>query len=320
MNDILRQIEFCGIVPVVKIEDAEKAVPLCRALIKGGIRCVEITFRTSAAAEAIERITNELPEMLVGAGTVLTSEQADAAVAAGAKFIVSPGFNPENVKYCLSKGITVVPGCATCGEMEQAMALGLDTVKFFPAEANGGAAAIKAMSAPYKGLHFMPTGGVSLDNMMDYLSLPCVVACGGSFMVKEALIKAENYDEITRLTYQAVAKMHGFFLKHVGINCADENDCRSTADKLCRFAMVSPDERSGAIFAGTLFEVMKNPGLGTNGHIAIGCNFPFRALAFLESQGFAPDMSTAKYDEKGKLKVVYFKDEIGGFAFHIVGK
>lgn len=125
MNDILRQIEFCGIVPVVKIEDAEKAVPLCRALIKGGIRCVEITFRTSAAAEAIERITKELPEMLVGAGTVLTSEQADAAVAAGAKFIVSPGFNPENVKYCLSKGITVVPGCATCGEMEQAMALGL---------------------------------------------------------------------------------------------------------------------------------------------------------------------------------------------------
>lgn len=320
MNDILRQIELCGIVPVVKTEDAEKAVPLCRALIKGGIRCVEITFRTGAAAEAIERITKELPEMLVGAGTVLTSAQADAAVAAGAKFIVSPGFNPENVKYCLSKGITVVPGCATCGEMEQAMALGLDTVKFFPAEANGGAAAIKAMSAPYNGLHFMPTGGVSLDNMMDYLSLPCVVACGGSFMVKEALIKAENYDEITRLTYQAVAKMHGFFLKHVGINCTDENDCRSTADKLCRFAMVSPDEKSGAIFAGTLFEVMKNPGAGTNGHIAIGCNFPFRALAFLENQGFAPDMSTAKYDEKGRLKVVYFKDEIGGFAFHIVGK
>ena len=162
MNDVLKQIELCGIVPVVKIEDAEKAVPLCKALMKGGIMCAEITFRTAAAADAIRRITAELPEMLVGAGTVLTREQADAAVDAGAKFIVSPGFNPENVRYCLSKGVTVVPGCATCGEMEQAMALGLDTVKFFPAEANGGAAAIKAMSAPYKGLRFMPTGGVSL--------------------------------------------------------------------------------------------------------------------------------------------------------------
>ena len=200
------------------------------------------------------------------------------------------------------------------------MALGLDTVKFFPAEANGGAAAIKAMSAPYKGLHFMPTGGVSLDNMMDYLSLPCVVACGGSFMVKESLIKSENYEEITRLTYQAVAKMHGFFLKHIGINAKNEDDCRATVDKLCRFAMLTPDERTGGIFAGTLFEVMKSPYRGTNGHIAVGCNFPFRALAFLENQGFAADMSTATYDDKGKLKFVYFKDEIGGFAFHIVSK
>ena len=320
MNDVLKQIELCGIVPVVKIENAEKAVPLCKALMKGGIMCAEITFRTEAAAKAIRTTTAELPEVGVGGGTVLTREQADAAVEAGAKFIVSPGFNPENVKYCLSKGVTVVPGCATCGEMEQAMALGLDTVKFFPAEANGGAAAIKAMSAPYKGLHFMPTGGVSLDNMMDYLSLPCVVACGGSFMVKESLIKSENYEEITRLTYQAVAKMHGFFLKHIGINAKDENDCRATVDKLCRFAMLTPDERTGGIFAGTLFEVMKSPYRGTNGHIAVGCNFPFRALAFLENQGFAADMSTASYDDKGKLKFVYFKDEIGGFAFHIVEK
>lgn len=320
MNDILKKIEVCGIIPVVKIDDAENAVPLCRALLAGGINAVEITFRTDAAEQAIKNITRGVPEMLVGAGTVLTKAQADAAVGAGAKFIVSPGFNPENVKYCISKGVTVIPGCATCGECEQAMALGLDTVKFFPAEALGGVDTIKAMSAPYKDLHFMPTGGINIDNMLDYLSLPCVVACGGSFMVKDSLIKAKNFDEIQRLTYQAVAKMHGFYLKHVGLNCKSEEECKQTCDAICKFAMVEPNDLGGAVFTGTFFEVMKKPYLGTNGHIAIGCNFPHRAFDYLLRQGFEPDMSTAAYDDKGRIRIVYFKQEIAGFAFHIVSK
>ena len=180
MNDILKKVGLFGIVPVVKIENADDAEPLAKALIAGGLPLAEITFRTDAAAEAIARMAKAYPDMLIGAGTVLTPEQADSAVRAGAKFIVSPGFNPRVVKHCITKGYPVVPGCSTCGEMEQAMELGLDVVKFFPAEASGGLAVLKAVSAPYSKLKFMPTGGIDAANILTYLKFPKIVACGGS--------------------------------------------------------------------------------------------------------------------------------------------
>ena len=158
MDPILKQISNVGIVPVIAIDDAKKAVPLARALVAGGLPVAEVTFRTAAAEEAMRSITREVPEMLVGAGTVLTREQVDRALDAGAKFIVSPGFNPDTVRYVLSKGALMVPGTATPGEMEQAMSLGLDVVKFFPAEQNGGVAKLKAIAGPYKTLKWMPTG------------------------------------------------------------------------------------------------------------------------------------------------------------------
>lgn len=205
MKEMAMKIEELGVVPVVVLEDAKDAKPLAKALCEGGLPCAEVTFRTSAAEESIRQMTEAYPEMLVGAGTVLTTEQVDRAVAAGAKFIVSPGFDPEIVDYCLKKEIPVFPGCITPSEIAQAVKRGLKVVKFFPAEQFGGVATIKALAAPYVGLKFMPTGGVSAKNLKDYLSCKSIIACGGSWMVKGDMIKAGEFDKIKSLTEEAVA-------------------------------------------------------------------------------------------------------------------
>ena len=205
MATMTEQIQALGVVPVVVLEDAANAAPLAKALVEGGLPCAEVTFRTAAAKDSIKAMSEAYPEMLVGAGTVLTIEQVDAAVEAGAKFIVSPGFDPEIVDYCLSKDIPVFPGCITPSEVAQAVKRGLKVVKFFPAEQFGGVATIKALSAPYVGLKFMPTGGVSAKNLKDYLSNKSIIACGGSWMVKGDMIKAGEFDKIKELTAEAVA-------------------------------------------------------------------------------------------------------------------
>ena len=204
MSTVTEKISTLGVVPVVVLEDAKDAAPLAKALVEGGLPCAEVTFRTDAAEESIKIMTSEYPDMFVGAGTVLTIEQVDRAVAAGAKFIVSPGFDPEIVDYCLSKEIPVFPGCITPSEVAQAVKKGLKVVKFFPAEQFGGVATIKAMAAPYVGLKFMPTGGVSAKNLESYLSCDKIVACGGSWMVKGDLVKAGKFDEIKAMTEEAV--------------------------------------------------------------------------------------------------------------------
>ena len=193
-----------GVVPVVVLNDAKDAAPLAKALCEGGLPCAEVTFRTDAAEESIRIMATEFPEMFVGAGTVLTVEQVDRAVAAGAKFIVSPGFDPEIVDYCLSKEIPVFPGCITPSEVSQAVKRGLKVVKFFPAEQFGGVATIKALAAPFTGVKFMPTGGVNAKNLESYLSCDKIVACGGSWMVKGDLVKAGKFDEIKALVEEAV--------------------------------------------------------------------------------------------------------------------
>lgn len=199
-----KRIEELGIVPVVVLQDTKDAKPLAEALCDGGLPCAEVTFRTEAAKESIRIMTEAFPQMLVGAGTVLTTAQVDAAVAAGAKFIVSPGFDPEIVDYCLEKQIPVFPGCITPSEIAQAVKRGLRVVKFFPAQQFGGVATIKALSAPYVGLKFMPTGGVSAANLKDYFGCKSVIACGGSWMVKGDLIAAGKFDEIRQMTSEAV--------------------------------------------------------------------------------------------------------------------
>lgn len=204
MDAMIELIEKTGVVPVVVLEDAKDAEPLAKALCEGGLPCAEVTFRTAAAADCIRIMSEKYPEMLVGAGTVLTTEQVDRAVANGAKFIVSPGFDPEIVDYCLGKDIPVFPGVITPSEVAQAVKRGLKVVKFFPAEQFGGVATIKAMAAPYVGLKFMPTGGVNAKNLESYLSFNKIIACGGSWMVKGDLVKAGKFDEIKALTEEAV--------------------------------------------------------------------------------------------------------------------
>ena len=203
MNEVLKQIEKIGIVPVVVLEDAKDAEPLGRALCEGGLPCAEVTFRTDAAEESIKIMAEKFPEMLVGAGTVLTIDQVDRAVNAGAKFIVSPGLNPKVTAYCVEKGIPVTPGTANPSNVEQAIELGLDVVKFFPAEQAGGLSYIKAISAPYTGIKFMPTGGINAENVKEYLACDKILACGGSWMVKGDFIKAGEFDKITELVEEA---------------------------------------------------------------------------------------------------------------------
>lgn len=204
MKTLEQQFYDYGVVPVVVLENEKDALPLAKALTEGGLPCAEVTFRTDAAEESIRLICREYPDMLVGAGTVLTTGQVDRAVAAGAKFIVIPGFDPEVVDYCLEKDIPVFPGCVTPSEVAQAAKRGMKVVKFFPAEQAGGIAMIKAMAAPYTTMRFMPTGGISAKNLKDYLSFGKILCCGGSWMVKGDLVKNGEFDKIRELTKEAV--------------------------------------------------------------------------------------------------------------------
>lgn len=200
---VLKQFSEVGIIPVVVMNDAKDAAPLGKALMEGGLPAAEITFRTDAAEESIKIMAENYPDMLVGAGTVLTKEQVDRAVAAGAKFIVSPGFDAEIVKYCLEKDIPVCPGIQTPSELIQAVNLGLDHVKFFPAENAGGLSMINAVGAAFPKVRFMPTGGISADNVVPYLQSSRIFCCGGSWMVKGDLIKAGDFDTIKKLVAEA---------------------------------------------------------------------------------------------------------------------
>ena len=317
MDACIKELYRIGIVPVVALEDAADALPLGAALKKGGVSAIEVTFRTAAAADAIRLLTREMPELLVGAGTVITKEQADAAIEAGAKFIVSPGFQPELVSYVLSKGVPMCPGTATPGEMEQAMALGLSAVKFFPAEQNGGAPMLKALSAPYRDLLFMPTGGVKLENLRTYLALDQVFACGGTWLATKDDIKAKAFDKITARTREVVKTMLNFRIKHVGINSKDEAEAKKTATLLCSIFDFDYNDTELSVFTGSAVEVMKFMGRGSLGHVAIGADNVDRAEYYLRQRGFSFDESTRRVDASGRTTFLYLKDEIGGFAFHL---
>jgi 2-dehydro-3-deoxyphosphogluconate aldolase/(4S)-4-hydroxy-2-oxoglutarate aldolase len=319
MNNVLAKIGEIGLVPVVKIEDAKDAVSLGKALLEGGLSVAEITFRTAAAEEAIRTLTTELPNLLVGAGTVLTVENVKKAVGAGAKFIVAPGFNPKVVDYCVENDIPVTPGINSPTQIEMALERDLEVLKFFPAEASGGLPLLKAMAAPYGGVSFIPTGGINQNNLNTYLSFNKVHACGGSWMVKADLISSGNFGEITRLTEEAVATMLGFEFTHLGINEETTEKALGSANLLSQLFSFPVKEGSSSVFAGTGFEVMKSKYLGTNGHIAIATNNIYRAIAYLKQKGIVTRSNTAK-EKGGKLKAIYLEQEVSGFAIHLLQK
>jgi len=203
MDKVIQKVAEIGIVPVIKLKDVNDAVPLAEALIAGNMPAAEVTFRAAGAEEVIAKMLEAYPDMMVGAGTVINMEQAEKAVKAGAKFVVSPGFDAEIVKYCLDQNVLPLPGCVTPSEIMQALKLGLKVVKFFPAAQYGGLSTIKALSGPFAGLKFMPTGGVSLDNLAEFIANKNIAACGGSFMVADKYLDAKNWAEVTRLCKEA---------------------------------------------------------------------------------------------------------------------
>lgn len=317
--DMLKQLSLAGLVPVIKVKDAKDAVPLCTALKNGGLPVAEITFRTDAAEEAIRLVHEALPDVLLGAGTVLTCEQADRAWNAGAGYIVSPGLNPAVVKHCIDRGYPVLPGCANPSDIEAALALGLKTVKFFPAEALGGLKLIKAMAAPYGDVRFVPTGGINEKNLPEYLAFPKIAACGGSWMVPDDAIAAKDWARIEALAREAVRVMLGLTVVHIGVNSQDAETALAEGRKLAAL-LGWPVNRDNpkSLFVGDQFEMMKTWFRGAHGHIAIGTKNVERAKWHMEQRGFAFDEDTATYTSDGRMKFIYLRDEIGGFGIHLL--
>ena len=286
MNPIVEKVYQIGIIPVIAFNSVDEALPLCKALAEGGLPAAEVTFRTACAEECIRKIHEEMPEMLLGAGTVLTTEQADRAMAAGASFIVAPGFDPEVCKHVIDKGGIMMPGTCSAGEMQQAMNMGCEALKFFPAEANGGVGMLKNIGAALKSARWMCTGGVNAKN--------------------------------TAQSKEAVDTMLGLKLMHVGINTGNEEEAMKVANLIGGLLNMKVAPGNSSIFVGNKeFEIMKKPGRGTHGHIDIGCNNVDRAIYHLSQRGVKFDLDS-KVVKNGKTIACYFADEIGGFAFHLV--
>ena len=316
--DILELLSRIGVVPVVKLEDATSAPALMDALCRGGLPCAEITFRTAAAADAIRAASASHPEALIGAGTVLTPEQADRAAEAGAKFIVSPGLNPRVVRRCQELDVPVIPGCASPSDVEAALELGLTTVKFFPAEQAGGVAFLKAISAPYSGVRFMPTGGLNPENLPAYLAFDRVVACGGSWMVRPDWLKAGDFAAVERAARETVRTVLGLRLAHVGINAADAEEAARVAAMFSLLLGIPEDEGASSFFINREIEVNKQPGRGRLGHIALSTRSVERAEWHLARLGFHADEDSRAFNEKGQVRLLYFREDFGGFAVHLI--
>jgi 2-dehydro-3-deoxyphosphogluconate aldolase/(4S)-4-hydroxy-2-oxoglutarate aldolase len=317
---MLDQLALAGLIPIIKVQDAQDAPPLCKALMDGGLPVAEITFRTAAAEEAIKLVNAQYPDILLGAGTVLTTDQADRAWAAGARYIVSPGFNPRVVQHCLDKGYPILPGCSSPSDIEQAIELGLSAVKIFPAGALGGVATIKALAGPYTEMQYVPTGGVDAKNLLEYLSFPKVLACGGSWMVPQSAVETKDWAKIQALASEAVDLLLGFEIVHIGVNSANEQDAKAAAERLSKLFHWPIREGQANYFVGTGVEIMKTPFLGAHGHVAIGTNSVERAQWHLERRGFTFNEETARKGPDGKLRFVYLAEEIAGFAFHLIQK
>ena len=316
--DVLKRMACAGIVPVVVLEDAKDAVPTAKAMVAGGIDVMEITFRTAAAADFIKAVAAEVPEMLVGAGTVVNLEQCKLAVECGAKFIVSPGYDEEVVSWCCDNGVAVCPGCVTPTEIMMALKHGLKVLKFFPANVYGGLSAIKALAGPFGGVKFIPTGGVNLQNVGEFIADPHIHAVGGSWVCPKADIAAGNFDKITELCKESRKALLGFEVAHVGINCADASVCDQVCDAFAAAFDFGVKKGNSSNFASTGVEVMKTMFKGANGHIAIRTNKMTPAIAEMERRGLELDWDSVK--DKDNIKAVYFKNEFGGFAVHLLQK
>lgn len=318
--DIMKAIADIGIVPVINVTELETARPLAGALRKGGIPILEITLRNELALQAIREVIDEYPDMHVLAGTILSVEQAGAALDAGAAGLVMPCYDEEIIAFAQARGVPVVPSCTTATDIQKGVKQGLTVFKFFPAEPNGGIDAIKLLSGPFRGIKFIPTGGINYNNLGSYLKEPSILACGGSFMAKAELLKNRNFDAITANCQRAMEISLGFELAHVGINHENEEKAAKTAETIASLFHMSARYMNSAVFSGTAVEAVKHMGYGTKGHIGFYTNSIDRAMAYLQSKGVELEEESIKRNAAGQITCIYLKQEIAGFAFHIVAR
>ncbi len=310
--------EQTGILPVINIPNVSLAIPVAEALRNGGVNAIEVTLRSPDSLESIKTIRSAFPDMTIGAGTVLNTQTVDNAIECGADFIVSPGYDDEVVNYCVSKGIQIVPGCTTPTEIQKSVKLGLKVLKFFPAELSGGINSINLISGPFPDVKFIPTGGINFKNLGTYLANKKVLACGGSYMATSEQIKNGDFKSISDACKKAVDISLGFELAHVGINCDNETEATDVAECISDIFRLQPRYMNSAVFAGAAVEAVKSNGWGQNGHIGFFTNSIFRALAYFEAKGISINENSFKYNKNGDVSCAYLKDDIGGFAFHVV--
>lgn len=319
MNDVLKKIGDIGLVPVVVIDDAELAAPTAKALIDGSLEIIEITMRTNHGIAAIRKVKEDYPDMLIGAGTVLTLDKAKESVDAGAEFIVSPGLNPELIEWCQNKKVAITPGVVTPTDIQQALKYNLTILKFFPADVFGGVKGCKALYGPFRMVKFIPTGGANKENLGDYADKNYVHAIGGSWLCKPADINNKNFEKITQNVRESIDILLGFELAHIGINAENEKESLAAAEMFSDAFGFILKKGNSSNFSGAGIEVNKSKGLGTMGHIAIKTNSIARAAYYLGKKGYKVDWGTRKGTEQ-KTVAVYLENEIGGFAVHLLQK
>ena len=320
MASIKDKIYKYGVVPVVIVEKEEQAAPLANALVKGELEIAEVTFRTDCAAAAIAAMLKAQPDMLVGAGTVLAQDQIDAAMKAGAQFIVTPGLDENLVKYCQEKNILIIPGCSTASDVQKAASLGLDTVKFFPAEANGGIKTVQALAAVYKNMNFLPTGGITPDKFSPYLRDPAVIAVGTSWIAPKKLMDSNDFAAIAKRARDAMFAVNNFAFCHMGINCDTQKEGYSNIFKLAEMFNMPIGDTGSSSYVGREVEITKQPFKvrGPHGHFGYYTDNLDRAIFYLEKRGIPLDHANTKpFRGTGQTYVIYLKDQLAGFAIHL---
>ena len=316
---ISEKIGLMGLVPVVVFDRLEDALPTAKAMIDGGLPLMEITLRTEQGLPAIKAIKEVYPEILLGAGTVLSLDQAKRAVDAGASFIVSPGFNDSIANWCLDNDILITPGCVTPTEIDHALAFGINILKFFPASVYGGINGCAALYGPYRMVKFVPTGGIGLNNLSDYVDKPYIHAIGGGWLCPTKDILNKRYDQIAQTVKASIDKLLGLELAHIGINTDGEKKAEAIAGELGSIFGFDVKLGSSSNFVGSSFEIVKGAGIGQYGHIAVRTNNIDRAEYYLKQRGYEVDDTTVK-EKDGKRIAVYLKNEIGGFGVHLLQK
>lgn len=318
MANILNDIENIGMIPVISIDKKQRALPLADALSKGGLPLMEVMFRTDDAASSIAIIAQNRPEFIIGAGTITSEEQVKQAIDSGAKFLVSPGFNPKIIACANKYNIPIIPGCISPTEVEMAIDLGCYIIKFFPAVQNGGLAAMKLLSGPYPKIKFIPTGDLTKELSTEYLSFHKVAATGGDYMLSYDDLYNENYDKITSDVEQTILSYLNFHIAHVGMNEQSKERAFTLAQKLSLTLKLQTTVHSKSTFSGSLFEIMHNNFYHEKGHIAIGTKDATRAYHYLKRCNVEFFEETVSYDANSRVIAAYMKENFSGFALHLL--